>query len=251
MINELEAITKKLISDLEIRKGMHILDVECGNGDLSFILAESVGINGTVVGLDINENALAFAKERAIKESISNVLFQKIDLNSFALDNKVFDIIIGRRVLMYLKNPKNTVADLSKYLRNDGIMIFQEHDSTKVSESNAAMPLHNKVNTWIWDTVKKEGGNIHIGNDLWNIFSCKNLIIEKITLETVLQTPNKPLSLTNIVKVMQNRIIFTKTATEDEIDITNLDERLKVEREKTNTIYVRENVYCVWARKQE
>jgi hypothetical protein len=172
-------------------------------------------------------------------------------LNSFILDNNVFDIIIGRRVLMYLKTPKNAVADLSKYLRNGGIMIFQEHDSTKVSESNVSMPLHNKVNTWIWNTVKKEGGNIHIGNDLWNIFSCQNLIIEKITLETVVQTPNKPLPLTSIVKAMQNRIIFTKTATEEEIDINNLDERLKVEREKANTIYVRENVYCVWARKLE
>ena len=172
----------------------------------------------------------------------------KVDLNSIKLGEDKFDVIIGRRVLMYLKNPQKTVSALSKLLNKDGIMIFQEHSSiNKNNCENALFPLHNKVDGWIWNTVKAEGGNIHMSDDLCNIFNNNELILDKLICESVIQTPNNPLPLTKIIRAMEKRIVNNKIATNAEMDIETLDERLKNERESANTIYIRENVFLIWA----
>jgi hypothetical protein len=112
------------------------------------------------------------------------------------------------------------------------------------------MPLHETVNNWIWNTVEKEGGNIHIGFDLWNILSQKGMKVEKVRAEAVIQTPDEPYPMVQIVRVMQNRIINKKVASENKIEIDTLKDRLTAERLKIKTTYVRELVFCAIARKK-
>jgi len=113
------------------------------------------------------------------------------------------------------------------------------------------MHLHAKVNKWIWDTVEREGGNIHMGFELWNLLSQNGLVVEKVRAEAVVQTPDAPFPMAPIVRVMLNRITKTGVATEEEIDIDTLENHLDEEREKSNTTYIREMVFCAWARKIE
>jgi len=47
-----------------LKPGEHALDVCCGTGDLSFLMARQVGPQGRVTGLDFSENMLAIAKKR-------------------------------------------------------------------------------------------------------------------------------------------------------------------------------------------
>ena len=45
--------------------GERVLDVCCGTGDLTFLMARRVGPRGAVTGLDFSENMLAIARRRA------------------------------------------------------------------------------------------------------------------------------------------------------------------------------------------
>ena len=249
MMDNVEDITYNLLIDAGIKKGMHILDIGCGRGDVSFLLADMVGIEGSVLGLDLDDNALEVARKRARDHVLTNVDFIKSDLNELSIDNRQFDAIVGRRVLMYLPDPRRVISELSAMLKIGGIMIFQESDSTLSSKSIVPMPLHKQVDKWIWDTVEREGGNIHIGFDLWSLLTQKGLIIEKLRAEAVVQTPDKPLPRAMIVKLMLPRIIKTGVATENEIDINTLEDRLTEERENTNAIYIGEIVFLACARK--
>ena len=64
-VNIAEEITNKLLVDAGINKGMHVLDIGCGRGDVSFLIEDMVEAEGTVLGLDLDENALEAARERA------------------------------------------------------------------------------------------------------------------------------------------------------------------------------------------
>ncbi|MDR3544064.1 MAG: methyltransferase domain-containing protein [Desulfosporosinus sp.] len=251
MTNIVEEMTKKLLVDAGIQKGMHVLDIGCGRGDLSILLADMVGTEGTVLGLDVDESALTLARERIQQNMLANVTFIQADLSRLSINHVHFDAIVGRRVLMYLPEPRRVIADLPALLKVGGLMIFQEHDSTMSPGSVVPMPLHSQVNKWIWDTVESEGGNIHIGFDLWSLLSQKGVVVEKVRAEAVVQTPDAPFPMTPIVRAMLNRIIKTGVATEDEIDINTLENRLDEERQKSKTTYIREMVFCAWARKIE
>lgn len=251
MANIVEEMTKKLLVDAGIKKGMHVLDIGCGRGDLSIQLAGMVGAEGTVLGLDYDESALTFARERIQENKLTNVTFIQANLNALSISHPQFDAIVGRRVLMYLPEPRRVIVDLSALLKVGGLMIFQEHDSTMSPGSVVPMPLHNQVNKWIWDTVEHEGGNIHIGFDLWSLLAQKGINIEKVRAEGVVQTPDAPYPMAPIVRAMQHRIIEKGVATEDEIDINTLGNRLSEESEKSKSTYIREMVFCAWARKIE
>lgn len=250
-MDNVEDITYNLLVDAGIKKGMHILDIGCGRGDVSFLLADMVGTEGSVLGLDFDDNALEVAYKRACESKLKNVDFIKSDLNALSIDNDEFDVIVGRRVLMYLPDPKRTISELSTMLKVGGLMIFQESDSTLSSKSIIPMPLHKQVDKWIWDTVEHEGGNIHIGFNLWSLFTQKGLTVENLRAEAIVQTPDKPLPRALIVKLMLPRIIKAGVATEDEIDINNLEDRLTKERMNSNATYISEIVFHGWARKME
>ncbi len=241
-------LTKNFWINAGVKPGMHVLDFGCGQGVTTEMLAEIVGNTGSVTGIDINARSLAVAKEKATSNKRTNITYILGDIFEYGENNQRFDIIVGRRVLMYLTDPKLVIGELKKRLKNKGKILFQEHDSSSLVNENP-MPLHNKVNGWLWKTVEKEGGNIHIGRELWDIFSHDGLEINDVKAEVMVQTPNKSIPLDPIQKSISSRIIAHKVATMEELDLANLAERLNTERIETNGIFVRETIFFIEATK--
>src|SRR5215469_14202253 len=73
-------LTKRLLLAAGIERGMQVLDVGCGVGDVSFLVATLVGLEGSVVGVDLDPDALKVAEERRKTKRIINVEFRKSDL---------------------------------------------------------------------------------------------------------------------------------------------------------------------------
>jgi ubiquinone/menaquinone biosynthesis C-methylase UbiE len=48
-------LTEEVLKRAGIAKGMHILDVGCGAGDVSFLAASIVGPAGSVLGVDSSD----------------------------------------------------------------------------------------------------------------------------------------------------------------------------------------------------
>ena len=117
-----EDITRKLIERGEIKSGMKILDLGCGDGNVTFLLSNYVGSEGIVVGIDSNENAIDNAQKKSKELGLSNLYFFVGDITQdFKIEHSNFDVIIVRRVLMYLSNPQSTIATAIKYLKPNGL----------------------------------------------------------------------------------------------------------------------------------
>ena len=56
--------TRRLLEDAGITRGMKVLDVGSGAGDVTLLAAELVGPDGTVVGVDSNPLLLETARQR-------------------------------------------------------------------------------------------------------------------------------------------------------------------------------------------
>jgi methionine biosynthesis protein MetW len=98
----------------QIPEKTRILDLGCGNGNVSKIYLEK----GRVFGIDISGNAL----QQAVKNGLK---VKRHDLNSFPypFDKQTFDIIILTDVLEHLIDPLNVLKDAKRLLSQSGRVI--------------------------------------------------------------------------------------------------------------------------------
>ncbi len=117
-----EEETRTIFQKAGIGQGMRVLDVGSGVGEVSRIVADLVSPKGKVVGIDIDPEALAFARKHV---PAANIEFRCSTIDDFS-DSAGFDAVVGRFILMHLQNPADALKKLSTNLRSGAIICFVE-----------------------------------------------------------------------------------------------------------------------------
>lgn len=166
----LEPITRRFLTSAGISKGMRVLDIGSGAGDVSLIAAELVGPEGEVVGVDMNPDILEIARTRGREAGHENVEFLAGDAQALDLGGQ-FDALVGRLVLMYIPDPAAVLKQLLTRLKPGGIVMFQEIDFT-ISRSyhNPETPLFSQLSDWIVEVFERSGANPTMGLELHHLF---------------------------------------------------------------------------------
>lgn len=213
------------------------------------MLAEIVGPNGRVVGLDQSEAALAFARKRIQDLGLAQVTFIEGDLLALppALSPESFDAVVGRRVLMYVSDRDKTMRDLASVLKPGGLVVFQEVDASMVPTSSVPLPIHEQVHEWIWQTVMREGATPSMGLELAPLLERAGLVLEDVRAESIVQTRAFRSDTAALIRGILHRIVEKGVATEREIDVDTLDARL--EAELGNATFIGDVYFGIWARK--
>lgn len=89
---------------LDVRKGDRVLDVGCGFGDTAIAIAERVGREGSVIGLDCCEDFLNIARTRPEKAFVPNVSFLNADAEK-GLGEAEYDAAFSRFGTMFFVSP--------------------------------------------------------------------------------------------------------------------------------------------------
>ena len=165
-----EDVTRRFFLRSGIAKGMKVLDVGSGAGDVVLTLAEFVGPDGTVIGVDVNPDILKTAQARADAAGFSNIEFIAGDTRTLGLPDD-FDAVVGRLVLMYMADPAETLRHLATHLRPGGIVAFQEVDFTPYTAAvHPDTPLANKLIEWGRTVFERSGAHLEMGMDLYKAF---------------------------------------------------------------------------------
>jgi SAM-dependent methyltransferase len=161
--------TERVFRKAGMIDGMRVLDTGCGAGDVSFLVAELVGPGGSVVGIDHDPGVLALARERAKEAGLSNVTFEESEIDGFTA-TEPFDAVVGRFVLMYQADPVATLMNVSRAVKNKGLVVFQEPDFGVGAATWPALGLWYKVNYWSAETFRRGGVHYDIGGRLYHLF---------------------------------------------------------------------------------
>ena len=109
-----------------VERGMRVLDLGCGFGDTSLLIAKAVGASGLVVGVDPSADAIAVAEKRATEACQCYwTRFFVAGLDTFVLD-EVFDVVIARPTSLDLHEPAAALRRLSTFVRPRGVIAFHE-----------------------------------------------------------------------------------------------------------------------------
>ena len=93
---------------LEIPAGGKLLDVGCGSGQLS-LMASRDGIR--TIGVDIAENLIERARERAIAERLS-AQFEVADAEALPFEDASFDVVVSLIGAMFAPRPELVASEL-------------------------------------------------------------------------------------------------------------------------------------------
>jgi ubiquinone/menaquinone biosynthesis C-methylase UbiE len=161
--------TERIFRKAGIAEGMHVLDLGCGAGDVSFLAAELVGPAGSVVGIDVDPLVLALARDRAKASGLTTVTFDEGDVDSFTTTHR-FDAVVGRFVLIYQANPVASLRHVSSLVKNGGLIVMQEPDFRVGIATNPPAALWQQVQYWIAETFRRGGVHHDIGGRLYHVF---------------------------------------------------------------------------------
>lgn len=110
-----------------ISPGMQVLDVGCGPGAISSDIANLVGEEGKVTGIDSSGHLIERGKQ--LYKGIGNLELVHADLFSFN-PGVTFDLIIAARVLQWLSNPREALAKIRSLLRPGGLVSILDYNHT-------------------------------------------------------------------------------------------------------------------------
>ena len=227
-----DEMTRRFLLRSGIAKGMRVLDVGSGAGDVALTLAEFVGPDGSIVGVDVNAKILETARDRANAAGLANVRFIAGDARSLEfLDT--FDAVVGRLVLMYIANPADALKQLATHLRPGGIVAFQEVDlALHKALASPDTPLLRKLIDWECIVFEHTGAHIDMGTGMYRVFVEAGLPEPALHLETPIGGAAAWPGYEQRVATFRNLLPLIETygiATAEELDIETLAERLRAE----------------------
>jgi SAM-dependent methyltransferase len=224
--------TARFLEDAGISRGMKVLDVGTGAGDVALLVADLVGEQGTVIGVDFNSELIETARAQVAAAGIGNVSFVVGDAASVELDRD-FDAVVGRCVLFFAAEPGALVRRLTGHVRDGGIVAFQEPANAMLAPmSLPRSQLLEKLWTWILETYRRAGMDLYMGLRLRSVFAGAGLPAPAMHLDAAAGGgPDWPgyEYMARLVRTILPLITQLGVATQDEVEIDTLAERLHAE----------------------
>jgi ubiquinone/menaquinone biosynthesis C-methylase UbiE len=145
-----------LFRDLLPESGLKILEVGCGTGEMSLILA---AMGHEVHGLDLSAAMLARAGEKAAAWSpqtgvnrVRRPLFHPGDAENPPFPDESFDIIFSRHVMWTLPDPQTAARNWARRLKPGGRLIVID---ARWDDDRMVTRLKSKLTAWLLLVMEK------------------------------------------------------------------------------------------------
>jgi 2-polyprenyl-3-methyl-5-hydroxy-6-metoxy-1,4-benzoquinol methylase len=247
----LRPITERLLRGAGIGRGMRVLDLGCGAGDVSMLAAELVGRSGSVVGIDRSPEAIAFARERVRSAGLRHIDFEEVSVEAFA-EAEPFDAVIGRCVLIYQTDPAALIRAAAGLVRPGGVVAFHELCIRRQClQSLPRVSLWEQAGEWIPVAFQAVAPNHDAGGRLIEHFRRAGLSQPILFCESpVGGGEDSPLIawMASTLESVVPQLAKMRIVTADTIAIETFEDRLRTAVVEAQSQLVGPAQYCAWTR---
>ncbi len=247
------SITRQFLTTAGIGRGMKVLDLGSGAGDVAMLCADLVGPQGTVVGVEANADILDFACHLVGAMGWRNVDFRQGDFWDVDLPCD-FDAVVGRWVLMYVEEPGRLLRQLARHLRPGGIVVFQESANLKAAvQTYPPTPTHDEILRWMNPPVDPPMPVFDMGLRLYRTFIDAGLDAPELRQDAPIGGGVDWPGYALIAESVRSLLPFMEqigAVTAEEADVDTLEARLRNEALEHDAVQVLPTVIGVWTTKR-
>src|SRR6185295_10122676 len=125
LTRDIVAQRSETIKQLALRSGERVLDVGCGPGFLCESIADVVGRDGAVTGIDISSDLIALCKRRNPPKWLAYVVG---DATQIGESDAWFDVVACTQVAEYVPDVNRVLCEAFRVLRPGGRAVFVATD---------------------------------------------------------------------------------------------------------------------------
>ena len=164
------ADAEAMLERIGVAPGWHCLDLGCGPGGITGMLARRVGAQGRVVGLDADPVFL----EHARREAPANVEFVQGDAYRTGLPGAIFDLVHVRFVASTAGEGQKLLREAIRLAKRGGFVAFQESDNSSL-KCFPPHPAWDRLSEAMAALLVKVGGNPRFGQGMYAMFHAEGL----------------------------------------------------------------------------
>ena len=164
-----------LVAKLGITKGLHVLDLGCGDGTTAI---PEANLGAEVLGIDIAANLVEAGNNRVKEFGLTNIIFQEGDAkNLVGLKDNYFDLVVTIFGAMFAPKPFDVASEMVRVTKPGGRIVMGNWipgDPTlvaqilKISSAYTPPPPEGFVSPMLWgveDHVIERFGNAGVAKE--------------------------------------------------------------------------------------
>ena len=118
------AVQRSSIESMSLKPGLCVLDVGCGRGSGTLVLAAAVGVAGVVHGVDYDAMMIAEARQRALLEGVgARVFYHQANAIALPWPDGYFNASRSDCVLQHMLEPVRAFDELLRVTRTGGRVV--------------------------------------------------------------------------------------------------------------------------------
>lgn len=151
----------KIIERSGTEKGMHVLDLGCGSGAFTPLLARAVGEQGKVYAIDLQAGMLQQLERKLTQAEnldIKNVGIKQASAYDLPFEDGALDLVFMVAALQEISDRDRALREISRVLKPDGILAITEFlpdtdyprrsATIKLCQNEGFAPNDNLGNFW-------------------------------------------------------------------------------------------------------
>jgi len=114
----------EIVSVLDLKPGMDVVDIGAGTGFFTMLFAQKVGPHGIVYALDIAQNFITYISETAEELGLANVRGIVNPVDSTTLSSNSVDVVFLAHTYHHFEYPFKMLESIRNALRPEGIVVL-------------------------------------------------------------------------------------------------------------------------------
>lgn len=245
---ELRAHSAALLDRVGVERGWNAIDLGCGPSGIIDLLAERVGPDGHVTGLDVNPANVALARAFADEHGLANADIAEGDARRTGLPPSSFDLAHARTLLINIPDPAVVVAEMVRLVRPGGWVAVLEPD-VGGSLCHPPHPAWDRLSEIFRTANRSDDADLLIGRRLPELFRQAGLMDIGVEAKADIYPAghSRRTVRPDLVRSMRPKILKRGIAGERELD--ELDQAVREHLDDPHTLVMPHLLFLAWGRK--